>query len=128
MSNLIEIETSEAEVTVTGVTAKPPTVTCVHSGRDTRDMRRDFVQQVPVQDANLAHRALSELHQGDRVQVTIVNEWYEDRCVTYLSDFKRVPDAETVAVPKNGAVIIVQGDIRQVTLPSARDPKTKVKY
>ncbi len=128
MNNLIEIETSEAEVTVAGVTAKPPTVTCVYSGRDTRDTRRDFVQQVPVQDANLAHRAVSELHQGDRVQVTIVNEWYEDRCVTYLSGFKRVPDVETAAVPKNGAANIVQDDITQIISPSARDPKTKVKY
>ena len=128
MSNLIEIETSEAEVTVAGVTAKPPTVTCVHSGRDTRNMRRDFVQQVPVQDANLAHRALSELHQGDRVQVIIVNEWYEDRCVTYLSDFKRVPDVETAAIPKKGAVNIVQDERRQIISPSARDPKTKIKH
>ena len=133
MSNLIEIETSEAEVTVAGITAEPPTITCVYSGRDARDMRRDFVQQVPMQDANLARRALSELHQGDRAQITVVNKWYEDRCDTYLTDFKlidlkRVLDAETASVPKNGAVNIVHDERRQIILPSERDPKTKVQH
>ena len=132
MSSPIEIETSEAEITVVGTTAKPPTLTCVHSGRDTRGIRRDFVQQVPVQDADLAHRVLLELHQGDRAQITVVNKWYEDRCDTYLFDFKRVPDVETVvSIPKNGAASsvsnIVRDDITQITLLPEQNSKAKVK-
>jgi len=125
VSNLIEIETSEAEATIAGITAEPPSVVCVYSGRDTRDLRRDFVQQVPVRDVGLARRVLAELHQGDRVQVTVVNEWYEDKCDTYLADFSRIADTKA-SVSTNGVSGIALNDIKQIAYPSTTDPKTKV--
>ncbi len=123
MNNFIEIETSEAEVSVAGITASPPTVTLVHEGKDGNNMRRSFVQQVPVRHADLASRVLSELHQGDQIQATVVNEWREDGCDTYLAGFTKVQDAELEAVISNGVNTIVQNDITQLVISPALNPR-----
>ena len=91
MSDVVETEVSSAVVTVAGIAAENPlSITLIHMGVDVRGVERHFVQQVPVRNEDLARRALSELHKGDKVQVTVVNEWREDGCDTYLSDFKAI--------------------------------------
>lgn len=116
MSDIVEVETSEAEVTIAGMTTVPPTVTLVHEGRDGNRVRRSFVQQVPVRNADLADRIVSELHQGDRAQVTVVNEWRKDGCETYLADFKKVGIDHQDPVVKNGASSLVQNEITQIMI------------
>lgn len=126
MNNLVETETSLAVVTVVGIVTQPPAVTLVHSGRDAGGVKRDFVQQVPVRDACLAHRVLSELHKGDSIQVTVVNEWHENGCETYLADFKKATDAHQNAAAENGVADLVRDDITQVVIQPISIRKTKV--
>ncbi len=128
MNNFVEIETSEAEVTVVGTTDVPPTVTLVYEGKDSNNVRRSFVQQVPVHNMNLASRILSDLHPGNRIQATVVNEWREDGCETYLADFTKVQDAEPEAVINKGATTIVQNDMMQMVNSPAQDPRVKVRH
>ena len=127
MNNHVETEASEAEVIIAGISAEPLAVTLVHVGGDTRGLRRHFVQQVPVRDSALARRVLSELNKGDRAVVTVINEWREDGCDTYLADFRRMPDVEQETAVKNGALNIVQNEITHFVIPPVRDPKAKVK-
>ncbi len=127
MNNLVETETSLAVVTVVGIIAQPPALTLVHSGREAGGVRRDFVQQVPVRDARLAHRALSELHKGDSVQVTVVNEWREDGCETYLADFQKITEAHQNAVAKNSVADLVRDDTTQIVIQPTTTTKTKVR-
>jgi hypothetical protein len=123
--NLVERETSEADVTVAGLTETPPTLSLVFEGRDDSRVRRSFVQQVPMRDAGLASRALSELHPGDRVQVTVVNEWRETGCDTYLTGFSKGTQEGLAA--KNGANGVVHSEIRQVVVQpeQAREVTTR---
>ena len=132
MSSFVETETSEAEVSVASMTAHPPTVTLVHEGKDGNNVRRSFVQQVPVRAVNLASRALSDLRPGDRIRAVVVNEWHEDGCETYLTDYTKVQDAEKVrsaeleAVISSEAVTFVRNDITQIAGSLAPASKTKV--
>lgn len=128
MNNHIEIEMSQAVVIVAGVTADPPTITCVHTGSDADGIRRNFVQQVPVRDVVLARRVLSELQKGERIQVTVINEWREDGCDTYLAEFKKMPDVEQETTVKNGMPNIIQSEIKQFTHPPVRAAEAKVKH
>lgn len=128
VNNSVEVETSVAIVTVAGVVPQPCAVTLVYTGRDSGRVRRDFVQQVPVRDAELARRVLAELHAGDRVQVSVVNEWREDGCDTYLSHFKKAPDVEQKVSDQNGTLNVVQIDMEQIVILPARGAKEKVRH
>lgn len=128
MNSVVEIETSEAEVTVVSVTAAPPSITIVHEGRDSNRMRRSFVQQVPMRDANLVNRVLLELHEGDQIQVTVVNEWRKDGCDTYLTDFNKFAESnQKEAVKQNGAMNFVYNDTKQIVVKSIPQSKTEVR-
>lgn len=115
--NTVEKEVSEAEVTIAGMTLLPASVTLVHEGQDGNTVKRSFVQQVPVPDAGLAARAFSELHPGDRVYVTVVNEWREEGCDTYLLDFRKNTEVNH-AEPrtKNGANGFVHSEVPQAVV------------
>lgn len=122
--NTVEKEVSEAEVTIAGMTLLPASVTLVHEGRDSNAVKRSFVQQVPVPDAGLAARAFSELHLGDRVHVTVVNEWRGDGCDTYLLDFRKNAEVNQEELrAKNGANGFVHSEVPQAIV----QPKQAVK-
>ena len=127
MNDYVEVEVSEAEVTIAGISAEPPAVTLVFVGRDSDSIRRDFVQQVPVSEPGLLRRVLSELRAGDRALVTVTNEWREDGCDTYLSDFKEVPDVKQEPTAKNGTINFTRDDMTQIAVPPVQDLEAKVR-
>jgi hypothetical protein len=48
---------------------------------------RSFQQMVPVPDADLFARLVTQVGRGDTFTVTVTTEWYADGYRTYLSDF-----------------------------------------
>ena len=116
----------------------PPKMNLVIHATGRNGTKRRLTRQVSILDHSLFARLKQEASTGDYLHATVVSEYRETGSVTYLTDFnltdpKQAPDVETVvSVPKNGTVGSVSNsgrdDIRQITLPSARDPETKVKY
>ena len=128
MNHYIETEVSEAEVTIAGISAEPPTITLVHHGRDGDGLRRDFVQQVSARDADVGRRILSELNKGDRAVITVINEWRVDGCDTYLTDFKKVSAVEQEASGRNEMPNLAHVDIREVTPAPVQGTREKVRH
>ena len=128
MNNFIETETSISVVTIVGIKSEPPAVTIVHSGKDARGLRRDFVQQVPVRGAELARRVLSELHKDDRIQATVVNEWREGGCDTYLADFQKFADTKAEVGTTNGGMSIAKSEIADIVTSPVQRTKTSVRH
>ncbi len=104
-----------------------PTIRLVYQAENSRGVARQFVRQVPVPDAALFRRIQAGVKEGDQIEATTVNEWYDTGYVSYLADFKKVPDVEQETAVKNGALSIVQDEITHFVIPPARDPKAKVK-
>ena len=127
MNHYVETEVSEAEAIIAGISAEPPTVTLVYSGRDVDGLRRDFVQQVSARDADVGRRILSELNKGDRAAVTVINEWREDGCDTYLADFKKVSAVDQETSGRNGMPNLVHMDIREVTPAPVQGTREKAR-
>lgn len=132
--SIVEKEILEAEVRIAGVTVSPVSVTLVYEGQDSRNVKRSFVQQVPVRDASLAARVSSDLKRGDQAQVTVINEWREDGCDTYLIDFvKKIETNEEPATTQkepdatNRYSSFSHNEVRQVVTQPERAIKAKSK-
>jgi hypothetical protein len=65
----------------------PPAVLTVTLVDGPRGVTRHMTQQVPVPDAALFERLVHQVRAGDQIEATLVNEWREAGCVTYLADF-----------------------------------------
>jgi hypothetical protein len=101
------------------------------SGRN--GTKRHFTRQVSIPDSALFARLKQESGVGDYLRATVVSEYRETGSVTYLTDFSQVPDVELTPIVRKRAVDTAPSDVVQITttqttLPSVRDPKTKIKY
>lgn len=129
MSNPYKISESKASVMVSDIlSGDVSSIRVEYLTTGASGIKRSIFRQIPVPDASLFARVQTELHKGDKIEITAVNEWYEDGYATRLTGFRKTADLNPKRPIANGAINIVQGDTRQITLPSARDPKTKIKH
>ena len=52
------------------------------------DVVRHFTLVFPVPDRDLFQRLSAQVHAGDEIEATVVNEWHETGRVTYLEAFR----------------------------------------
>ena len=112
--------------TVVGVSAvlsgEAPAIKVVYSAKNSRGAARQFVRQVSVPDALLFERLQASVKEGDQIEVTTVNEWYDVGYTSYLADFKKMPDLGTKVA--NGTINFTTNSITEVVVPPARDAET----
>lgn len=67
----------------------PPRINLVDYATGRNGIKRHFTQQVSVLDENLFARLQREVKAGEHIRVTIVNEYYKTKIVTYVADFQK---------------------------------------
>ena len=103
MNKPFKVSSTTAEVSVvTILSGSPPAIKVMYCAENSRGAARQFARQIPVLDANLFQRIQANVEVGDRIQVTTVNEWYDNGYQSYLADFAKTNSTE----PKNQSKIL----------------------
>lgn len=110
------------------VPGDPPKVNLVDHAIGRTGTKRHFAQQVSVPDKDLFARLQREVSVGDHIRVTIVNEYYQAKIVTYVADFHTADNASSGINRQNGNGIFAQSNITQINpLQPERTTKTKAR-
>jgi len=129
MSEPFKVSRATAVADVAAVSSGDnPTIRLVYQAENSRGVARQFVRQVPVPDAALFRRIQASVKEGDQIEATTVNEWYDDGYISYLADFKKVSDVEQETAVKNGTLNLAQNDMTQITVTHNKTIKTKVRH
>lgn len=126
-------KTSESKTIVTVADVLPgyaPSIRVVYRTVGANKAVRPILRQIPVPDAALFARVQAELREGDSIEITAINEWYDDGYSTRLTGFGKAAtvDADNAeGNVRNGTINIVQNDITQIILPPVRESRTKVR-
>lgn len=68
----------------------PPKINLVDHATGRNGIERHFTQQVSVLDKDLFLSLQQEVSAGEHVRITIVNEYYKTKIVTYIADFQKL--------------------------------------
>ena len=129
MSKPFKISRSTSLVEVVAVSpGVSPNITVVHRAAGAGGTPRHFVRQIPVPNVTLFNTLQSQVGQGEHIEITAVNEWYDTGYVTYLADFKKVTDTKAEIVTANGGMSVVQNDIAEIVIPTMQKSKTSVRH
>lgn len=123
---------SKATVTVDGVLpGDAPSIRVVYRTVGANEAVRPILRQIPVPDATLFARVRAELREGDTIEITANNEWYEDGYSTRLTGFRKAAtrnENNAQGNVTNGTINVVQNDMTQITAPRVRGSRTKVRH
>ena len=129
MSKPYKISRSTSIVAVTSVAPGDiPTIRVVYHSENSRGVARQFVRQIPVPDVALFGRIQTSVKEGDQIEATTVNEWYDTGYVSYLADFQKVSGVEPEPTVNNGTFDLVRNNMTQIIVPPVREPKTKAHH
>jgi hypothetical protein len=83
----METTSVTSQVTVLDILSGIPSAILTQEETNFRGRKRLFTQKVPVQDGNLFKQLCGQVRKGDKIEVTVVTEWHEDKSVIYLKAF-----------------------------------------
>ncbi len=127
MNNPYKVSRVTTVVSVAGVSlGEAPALRIVYSAKNSRGAARKFVRQVSVPDVLLFERLQASVEEGDQIEVTTVNEWYDAGYISYLADFKKMPAPKTNGT--NGTINFTTNNITEIIIPPVRDEETKVRH
>lgn len=128
MNNPYKVSESKATVTVVDIVpGEAPGLRVVYRTVGANNVVRPITRQIPVPDSGLFARIQAELHEGDSIEITAINEWYEDGYDTRLAEFKKAPESEPEVVIRNGMNNWVQSEIKQRENPSVQGTREKAR-
>jgi len=117
MNEPFKVSRATAVVDVAAVSpGDSPTIRVVYHAENSRGIARQLVRQIPVRDAALFGRIQADVKEGEQIEATTVNEWYDTGYVSYLVDFKKVSDVEQETTVKNGVLDIGHHDITEIIM------------
>lgn len=103
MNKPFKVSSTTAEVSITAIlSGSPPAIKVIYCAENSRGTARQFARQIAVPDADLFRRIQANVEAGERIQVTTVNEWYDDGYQSYLADFAKTNFTE----PSNQSKIL----------------------
>lgn len=124
-------KTSEIRATVTVSSILPngdSSIRVEYPTTGASGQKRSFFRQIPVPDPSLFSRVQAELREGDKIEMTAINEWYEDGYATRLLDFRKATDfahKDNATHETNG---VAHDTTTETARPLARESRMTVKY
>lgn len=128
MNQPYKISKIKSTVIVSGITlGETSSIRVEYLTRGTNGLKRSFFRQIPVPDPSLFMRVQAELHTGDEIEITAINEWYEDGYATRLAGFTKTADLNGKDGAANGSAGSVHNTTDKIAPPPAREARLTAK-